>query len=276
MNQLISAVSPGEVTAPGLVDWLLARGIAGVSTADIAHLLGVPVSQVRQRVALLRKRNMLVSPARGFWVPVAPEYRAGGAAEPFVYIDSMMHFLGQEYCVGWLTAAALRGASHQAPQVFQVATSGKSHNVQVGSYRLDFVHRGFCGEVAAPELTLRHGRARVASPGTVALMVAGDLELTGGLDNAATVILELSENKGFIAGVQDNAAFFSAAALRRLGWILDTFSEDETIRSALSGLEKTASAAGTSLSFLSPTDPRKGSVNRTWNLLINREVEPDQ
>ena len=40
-----------------------------------------------------------------------------------LFIDPMMRALGRNYYVSLLTAAAMHGASHQAPQAFQVMVS---------------------------------------------------------------------------------------------------------------------------------------------------------
>jgi len=44
------------------------------------------------------------------------EYRVAGAPPASWYIDDFMKAVGTPYYVGVLTAAALHGAAHQAPQ----------------------------------------------------------------------------------------------------------------------------------------------------------------
>lgn len=105
--------------------------------------LGLSGGQVPQRLASLRKRGRVFSPARGMWVPIPPEYRTWGAPDPMLYIDDMMAHLGAGYLVGWLTAAARHGASHQAPQVFQVATSKPLRDRVFGRSRLQFRVRSY-------------------------------------------------------------------------------------------------------------------------------------
>lgn len=59
------------------------------------------------------------APARRSDAPPA-DYRSWGVLPGELFIDGMMRALGREYYVSLLTAAAMHGAAHQAPQVFQV------------------------------------------------------------------------------------------------------------------------------------------------------------
>jgi predicted transcriptional regulator of viral defense system len=267
MNQYITNIAPDVVDAPHLADWALARGVGSFTTEEAAHLLGVPSNQVSQRLAAPRRRSEIFSPARGLWVPVPAEYRTWGAPNPMAYINDMMAYLGISYCVGWLTSAARHGAGHHAAQVFQVAVERQVRNRVFGRSRLQFLCRSYVGSIS----TVRRDGARVASVGATMLMVASDVNVCGGLNNVANVVVELAEeNPGFERDLLDNAQLFSAAALRRIGWLLDAFGNG-----APSGLEEACSARGGDPSFLSPTGERAGQVDTRWNIVINEEVDPD-
>ncbi|HAK94450.1 MAG TPA: hypothetical protein DCM87_05480, partial [Planctomycetes bacterium] len=70
----------------------------------------------------LKRQGRIVSPKRGFYVVVPPEYRAAGSPPASWFIDDLMRHIGQPYYVGLLSAAAIHGAAHQQPMVFQVVT----------------------------------------------------------------------------------------------------------------------------------------------------------
>lgn len=53
----------------------------------------------------------------------------------------MMRHLTVDYYVGWLTAAAVHGAEHQAPQTFHVATDRHVRDRTVGRTRFQFARR---------------------------------------------------------------------------------------------------------------------------------------
>ena len=53
----------------------------------------------------LKEQGRIVSPRRGFYVIVPPEYRATASPPASWFIDELMLYLGQPYYVGLLSAA---------------------------------------------------------------------------------------------------------------------------------------------------------------------------
>ena len=269
MNTMIEKQDLGIIRPSQLQDWLTSHGIITVTTEECAHLLGVPIRDVSQRLVRLRSKGELVSGARGLWIAVPSEFREMGAPEPMRYIHNLMGFYDNEYCVGWLSAAAIHGASHQAPQVFQVAVAKTLRNRRIGRSELQFYNRSYASLISKKRITLASGSAYVSSIGTTMLMVAANPENCGGIDNAATVICELADNQtDFISEVLTDANFFPRAAVNRLGWILDYCAEVP----CLEDMEKycTLSSEPT---MLSPGGCRMGKVNKRWNVIENRRIE---
>lgn len=243
-----------------------------MNTEDVATLLGIPPSQVRVRLAAQRKAGTIASPARGLWVPVPPERATWGAPEPGAYIDDMMAHLECEYYIGWLSAASLHGAGHQAVQEFQVATSRSIPDRQIGRSRLRFLSRSRIGAVSTVRMAISSSFAWVSTVGATMLDVAEDLDVSGGLDNAATVIAELAwEGGSYLSDALTSSTAHSAAAIRRLGWILENVAGAD----GLDALVEAASRDGEAPSYLSPSSQRCGTFNRRWNLIVNKEVDPD-
>ena len=260
------------VAARHLPDWLLSHGIAAVTTDEAAKLIGVPKGQVRQRMAAVRARGRMVSPSRGLWVPVPPDRMEWGAPEPAAYLDALMAHLGTGYYVGWLSAAALHGASHQAPQVVQVAAGRHVADRAVGRSRLHFLTRGSVGLIPTARVASLSGMLTASTPGATMLDVAEDIGEAGGVDNAATVIAELAwENAGYLADVLTAAPAHSNAAVRRVGWFLDEVAGE----SGLEPLERLAAGTAANPSLLSPYDGRTSDVSARWMINVNRKVEPD-
>lgn len=272
MNQVNGEHTGCAIKASDLSRWMLSRGVTSMNTDEIAALLGIPSRQVRVRLASLRTAGTIVSPARGLWVPVPPDREVWGAPEPGAYIDDMMGHLGCDYYVGWLSAASFYGAGHQAVQEFQVATSKSIPNREVGRSRLRFLKRSRIGAVPVAKMAVSSSRARVSTIGATMIDVAEDLDVSGGLDNAATVIAELAwENDGFISDILTAVPAHSDSAARRLGWILEHVAE-------VDGLEVLAQMPAVregAPSYLSPTAPRGGRFDARWNLFLNKEVDPD-
>lgn len=260
------------ITAPHAADWALAHGRSALTTAELAEALAVPEPQVRQRLQAPRRRGEWVSPAHGLWLPVPPEYRTWGAPQGIEVIDLLAHHLGVDYYVGWLAAAALHGAAHMAPQVMDVAVSRQVRGRDVGRTRFQFHRRSGLGALPVVSHPTRSGTARVSSLSLTALDLAADPDTGGGLDNTATVLLDLAEQPTFdpvdLAGV---AAHFPTAAARRLGWILDRHAAEVDLEPLL----RQAIAGTGHPSRLDPSRNLSGPLDERWNVRVNHEPEPD-
>lgn len=119
--------------------------------------------------------------------------------------------------------ASLHGASHQAAQEFQVATSKAVPDRRVGRSSLRFLARSRIDAVPVVRMAVAGSLARVSTVGATMLDVAEDLAVAGGLDGLANVAVE----------------------------------------------------RGGSPSYLSPTSPKAGTLDSRWNIILNKEIDPD-
>lgn len=254
-----------------LADWALARGVTHLTTEDVAATLSLPTDQVRVRLRAPARRGEWVSPMHGLWIPVPPEYRTWGAPPGVEIVAAMMAHADAQYYVGWLTAAELHGAAHQAPQVFQVATSRDIRARQVGRTRFEFFTRSALARIPAESRTTRTGVVHVSSVCTTMLDVGTDVRAAGGLNNAATVILELAEHHDFNGGtLVELAREYPAAALQRIGWLLEQFSEVD-----LDQIEDAVQRRHAGQARLDPARRLVGPLDGRWNTRLNTTVEPD-
>lgn len=265
-------VSTNSVKATDLPDWLLSHGIASATTDEIAKFIDVPANQVRQRMVPLMKRSEMVSPARGLWVPVSPEYREWGGPEAISYIDELMRHLNTDYYVGWMTASSLLGASHHASQVFQVATSKTVANRVIGRSDLMFYRRSNAATLPVFRFKTKSGFAKVSTRAATMLSITNDMDLAAGPNNVTNIIIELSEtDELYIPEIAGCAHLFPVSALRRLGWMLENYADEQD----LSALLDISQASETKLSKLSMYDAYSGRIDKKWSLDINTRIEPD-
>lgn len=177
-----------------------------------------------------------------------------------------------EYCVGWLSAAAIHGAGHQAAQTFDVAASGTVRDRTVGRSRLRFKQKSDVAKIPTKRMSLPAGRANVATVEACMLMLASDVEFSGGLDNVVTAIVELSESAAFSPRLlADASSSFPGSASRRAGWALDRFGEGADTEP----LHERCAFFGEAPSVLNPAHPAKGSIDKKWSIIENGEVDPD-
>lgn len=254
-------------------DWLLSHGRTSASTSEVAGILEISEDSVRARLRNSVKRNQMFSPARGLWVPIPPEYRNWGATPALEFLDSMMTHLERDYYVGWLSAAEILGASHQRPQVTQVAVNSQLSNLSIGRSHIRFRTRENISKLPRFKHRVASGYVWVSSPELTALDLADATLMGGGLNNVATVLAELSkENHLDGERLTSIAINYSTTAVSRLGYILQVLDSNVDLK-GLKLLLKTRHKVRPSL--LSPSDRRIGKVSQEWNLLINTSLEPD-
>ena len=76
-----------------------------------------------------------------------------------------------------------------------------------------------------------------------------------------------------IAKIIDLSSHYPVTALRRLGYILDEYSDISI--SGLDALRDACSKHNEAPSILDPQAGSDGAINKNWNIRINREVSLD-
>jgi predicted transcriptional regulator of viral defense system len=211
----------------------------------------------------------MFSPARGLYVVVPPEYRSWGVLPGELFIDAMMQALGRNYYVSLLSAAAMHGAAHQAPQLFQVMVDRHVADRDIGRVRLRFYANEYVEEMAVEERQVDTGRIRLATRETTLVDLAVHPDAAGGLNNVATVIAEIGDFD--VPVLARLVSLRSRSVARRLGWLLEQFREDLE----LEPLREVALAQDGHPTRLVRALPARGPIDPGWNLQVNSSVEPD-
>jgi predicted transcriptional regulator of viral defense system len=218
----------------------------------------------------LKEHGRIASPRRGFYVVVPPEYRSAGSPPASWFIDELMRYLDQPYYVGLLSAAAIHGASHQQPMVFQVVTSRPTREMRAGKVTIRFSMNSKVERMPVTEKQTETGTMCVATSETTAFDLVRYQAGAGHLSNAATVLAELAER-------MDAQAIVSIAHLvrlpdvQRLGYLLDAVGEGD-----LAGpLAKWLEARRPRAIRLRPGGPADVEIDRRWHVLPNVELEVD-
>jgi len=214
-------------TRPTLQHWveeLQSRGRYTFTREEVEASTGRSFVAAQTALRRLKQQGRIACPRRGFYVVVPPEYWATGSPPASWFVDALMRDLGLPYYVGLLSAAAIHGAAHQQPMVFQVVTSRSTRPMRAGKVRLRFHKSGSVGAVPVVEVQTETGTMRVASPEATAFDLVRYPTGAGSLGNAATVLLELAERL-------DARALLSLTSLvrvpdvQRLGYLLEAVGE---------------------------------------------------
>lgn len=256
-------------TPSELPELLLAEGRHWFTSEEAAALTGRDVTRVYPRLAELERSRKLFSPTKGLYVVIPAEYRDWGVVPAEWFIDPMMRHLNRDYYVSFLSAAARHGASHHAPQTFQVAVDKAVADRDLERVRLRFVKNSFIGTMAQEQAPSHTGMFCLATPETTALDLAWRPRLGGGVSNVATILRELDSLDG--EKLARLATVRGRGVARRLGWLLQRYRED----TELFWLQQVAHPGKGPATVLVPGNPVRGPVDREWGLRLNGRVEPD-
>ncbi len=254
----------------GWIEDLQAYGFSSFSAAEAQETLGSSAANVQVGLSRLTRKGQLIRPVKGLYVIVAPEHRAIGGPPPLWYIDAVMQHLGMPYYVGLLSAAALHGASQQAPQELQVVCAGQRRVRTMGRGRIRWVTKMDMASVAVQQMTTTTGTITVSSPEATAADLVRYPHHAGYWDNIATVLGDL--------GAHLNPERLSVAlrndhvTARRLGYLLDLVGHHEQADRLRAELERRSPRTYP----LDPSQPIRGApVDERWHLAINTSIDPD-
>lgn len=257
-----------------IAEWVEAQQASGryVFTREDAEA-GLGGSKVAVQTALrrLKQKGRIASPRRGFYVVVPPEYRVAGCPPASWFIDDLMMHLGLHYYVGVLSAAALHGAGHQQPMMFQVIADRATRPMQAGRVRIEVHTSRTVKAMPVTRVETETGTMVVATPETTAFDLVRFFSAAGYWNNVAMVLSELAENIDRDRLV-DIAPHVHLPDVQRLGYLLSVIGEGELAEPLASWL------AGRRTTIVRlRTDLPKGDadLDPRWRLFPNEQVDID-
>lgn len=252
-----------DIQAKGRLTFKKNEAISALKVSSVA------LNRAAER--LINKKRLL-HPVRGLYVIIPLEKRASGAPDPIWFIDDLMGFREQDYYIGVLSAAALHGASHQAPQELQVVTNSQLRPIEVGKVRIRFLTKKRLEET--PTLTVKtpYKFVPVSSPEATAVDLVKYMRWAGHLGNVATVLSELKEKidpKKLVIAVK---ACGELAIAQRLGYLLDYMNSTPLTKH----LHSWVLSQEPCLAVLNPdVKTSKSKSNSKWKIILNDQVEGD-
>ncbi len=250
---------------------ILRQGQHHFTTEDIVQSLGVDRKPVTRALKRLISNGEVVSPQRSFYVVVPPEYQALGCLPAEQFVPQLMDSVGEPYHVALLSAAQLHGAAHHRPQRFQVMVKKPRSSIQCGRVYVDFHVRADLEKVAIVVMNTPRGHMRVSSPEATALELIGYSKQAGGLDNVATILVDLAEALDAEKLVEE-ARKAPLAWSQRLGFLLELVEMGEVVGLLQSHVQNQAQRVAP----LDASSPRTGfERSERWRIAINTDVEVD-
>ncbi|MGM0568725.1 MAG: type IV toxin-antitoxin system AbiEi family antitoxin domain-containing protein [Elusimicrobiota bacterium] len=255
------------------LEQLQSKGIYTFTREDLQKNLSVSRAGINMNISRYVRRGRIARVKSGFYVIVPPEYRSSGILPPFWFIDDFMGYMGTDYYVGLVSAAAVYGASHQQPQVFQVVSRRPIKDVQVENLKINFVAKN----KMEPEKYIQSkktetGEVKISSPELTCFDLVRYISQAGGINNVVTILLELHSEVDSKKLLELADYYDKAIYVQRLGYLFGK-----------AGFEKSANILNRWFRkkeaypvYLVPDKKRKSlRMDKKWKVLVNRDVEPD-
>ena len=259
---------------------LLSEGRAVFTRAQAQEELGMGAGAFLDAAERQQKHGHLISPRRGFYVIVPPQFMSWGAPPPSWYIDALMRHEGRPYYVGLLKAAELHGATHHAVMEFQVVTDKRLPKIRAGRSSVVFYYRKDMEAVAAglEDRKTDTGRMRLSCLELTMLDLLRYPHAGGGLDNITTVIADL----GGRADPERLAALsgsFERSVIQRLGHLLGRFGHEDRTGPLFQTVARDAPLPWIELDPAQAADPdfaaQVSERDERWHVNVRRAPEPD-
>jgi predicted transcriptional regulator of viral defense system len=262
---------------------LLSAGRVVFSRDEARAALGVSHGALLDAAERQQRQQHLISPRRGFYVIVPPQYLAWGAPPPPWYIDDLMRHEGRPYYVGLLKAAELHGATHQAVMEFQVMTDKRLPKIRAGRSTIGFYYRKETGAVreGIEDHKTDTGRMKVSSVELTLLDLLRYPHAAGGLNNIATIVSDLGDriDPGKLATL---SASYERSVSQRLGHLLDHFGHGERTEALHAALPPPQGSAVPWVE-LEPSQaanrvfsPEPKERDERWHVIVRRPPERDE
>ena len=113
----------------------------------------------------IKKRGEIISPARGFYVLIPPEYQLQGCIPAQNLVPILMKHLNVNYYVGLLSAAMYHGSTHQKPNSFQIISSKQIRKeLRFGAVGIDLIYKKALENLPIQEIAVDSGYLKISSP----------------------------------------------------------------------------------------------------------------
>lgn len=233
------------------------------------------------RVALHRliRSDDLVSPAKGFYVIVPPEYQPYGCLPAEQLMPLLMKHLEAEYYVALLSAGLFHGATHQKPARFQVISNRKfKKNLVFGDVEIEFLYKKSLANLPIQDFVVDTGYLKLASPELTAIDILLYPISSGGLNHIATVFSELTEAIDPHKLIELAEKIDTRYQLQRIGYIIeqvDVMDEDKKAEI----LDILATYLKGKMKHYIPLASERGKTGyprcKKWKIIENTDVESD-
>lgn len=259
------------------IEQLRQKGRMSFTSKEALKELGISPQAFRMSLMRLRRKKALVTPFKNFHLIVPPEYHAFGCLPANLFIPLLMKHLNASYYTCLLSAAALHGAAHQSPQIFQVMVDRRMRPIRCGRIAINFIFKKDLTNIPIQSFNVPTGYLAVSTPETTAMDLLMYPRQAGGINHIATVLTELIE-------AIDPQKLLSLAKsskenswIQRLGYILEKLEPHEVDikNECINLLKKYIQQTNPSYVSLVGRKIKNFARENEWRIIVNTEIESD-
>lgn len=258
------------------LDNLRSSGKRHFTFKQVISDLGISINSAKSGLYRLKNEGKIITPAKGLYVIVPPEYKSYGSLPAEELVPILMQHLQVDYYISLLSGAGYHGASHQKSARFQIITNKRSkHPLEFGQIKLEMIYKKSLTGLPVQDIVVNTGYLKVASPELVALDLLTYPNRVGGLNHIATVLSELVEAIDADKLIRLAEMVGEKAWLQRLGFILekiDSMDEAKQVK-IISRLQEYLDGKMFVFIPLASELPRTGYPRiKKWEIIANTEI----
>lgn len=256
------------------INELRSNGRYSFSLSEVRNNFEQSDEAIKKALQRLKKKREIALIRNEFYVVITPEFRSKGILPPSLFISDLMKFLGKDYYVGLLNAAAYYGAAHQQPQSFSVITMKPSlRKINHDNLKINFYIKKRWDKVDILQKKVDTGYINVSSPELTALDLVNYFDKAGGLNRVATVLEELSESMEPEKFLDVARRYSPITAVQRLGFLLGEVLKIQDLSDPIKNYLKTEKYFPV---LLRPQKEKPEMITgNDWKVVQNLEIETD-
>jgi len=231
---------------------------------------------VRSALSRLSKKGKVVPIHKGFYLIISSEYALRGIIPPVQFVDDLMKYLKRSYYVGTISAAALYGAAHQAPQEFFVVTEYPvMRPTAKKGVRINYISKNSIPESLLHEKKTQSGYIKVSSEILTAVDLVQYQNRSGGLSRVATIIYELMEEIRPESFSDELFSYSTTTAVQRLGYLFEYELDNQSLADQLYKRSLEFGSRFQKIPLRQSIPYRDSLSDNRWCVAVNIEIEMD-
>ena len=219
---------------------LRSNGRYAFSLAEVRSRYNQSAEAIKKALQRLRSKQEIVLIRNEFYAILPPEFRRKGMLPPSLFVADLMKFLGRDYYVGLLTAAACYGAAYEEPPGFSVVTRKPSlRDIDTRTLTIDFNIKKQWSAEDTIQKKVGTGFMNVSSPELTALDLVFFFDKIGGFHHISKVLERMTASMDAQKLVSAAQRFYQVTTIQRLGFLLSEVLNKKELSAPLAGYMKT-------------------------------------